>query len=537
MQRPPLPDTIKPVSAFDRVMTSAEMAMADAAAIAAGTPGTVLMERAGKAVADVVKARYDPAPVLVLCGPGNNGGDGYVAARHLKNAGWEVTTSQWPRDATLKGDAAWACGQWDGVRIDWPDRVPDNVSVVIDAVFGAGYRPRVQDSDLEPGLPVEVLGLLLTLDVDRIPVVCIDLPSGWLDDGTICGAWNHQPGGPVQTIVTFHRPKPVHVIQSLQGRLGEILVADIGIPEGASVTESIGLNRPSRWQHLFAWPGAGTHKHSRGRLHIVAGPALQTGAGRLAAHAGQRIGAGWVVLHGDGEAAKAMAARETSIMVKDMSADILASIGQGVGAVVFGPAAGLDESTSRRFWQLLEDPPTSPSGADLTHRESRTQLVLDADALTLASHDFGRFEAASRKFRPILTPHAGEFQRLFRPPVRQDAPLIPLVRYAAARCGAIIVLKGPDTVIAHPDGRAFLSSHATPFLATAGTGDVLAGLIGGLCAQQMDPFYACAGAVWIHGEAARRIGPGLIAEDLIAMIPHVMTDLAPDHLKPGRWMG
>jgi ADP-dependent NAD(P)H-hydrate dehydratase / NAD(P)H-hydrate epimerase len=534
MQRPPLPDTIKPVSAFDRVMTSAEMAMADAAAIAAGTPGTVLMERAGKAVADVVMARHDPTPVLVLCGPGNNGGDGYVAARHLKDAGWDVATAQWPKDAVLKGDAAWASGQWDGARIEWPEDELGRFVLVIDAVFGAGFQPRVLDGDFEAQLPEAVRKALYTAAFEGDGIIAIDVPSGMCDTGTVT-ADSIALDRAVLLTVTFHRPKPAHLFRR---GLGEVLVADIGIPESIAIPESIRFNRPAGWQHLLPWPEDWTHKHHRGRLHVVAGPAAHTGAARLAARAGQRIGAGWVVLHGHGQAVGELGAHETSIMVKDMSAGVLASIGEGVGAVVYGPAAGLDDLAARRFWALLETPPPSVMAAYTIDPASRfAQLVLDADALTHAAQDFERFANAARRVRPILTPHAGEFKRLFGQTVQSGSTSIAQVREAAAGCGAIIVLKGPDTVIAHPDGMVFVSKHATPWLATAGTGDVLSGLIGGLCAQQMDPFHACAAAVWIHGEAARRIGPGLIAEDLIAMIPDVLTDLAPDHLKPERWKG
>nr|MCU0883074.1 NAD(P)H-hydrate epimerase [Hyphomonadaceae bacterium] len=442
MSRPPLPDTIKPVSAFDRVMTSAEMAMADAAAIAAGTPGTVLMERAGKAVADVVMARYDPAPVLVLCGPGNNGGDGYVVARHLKQAGWDVTTAQWPKDVVLKGDAAWASGLWDGARIDWPEDELGRFGLVIDAVFGAGFQPRVLDGEFEPQLPEEVRKALYTAVHEGAEVIAIDLPSGMCDTGTPTADSIHVLGSVLLTI-TFHQPKPAHLQRQW---LGEVLVADIGLPEHSAVPESIIFNRPAKWQHFLPWPQGWIHKHHRGRLHVVAGPSMQTGAARLAAHAGQRIGAGWVVLHGLGDAARELAARETSIMVKDMSAGVLASIGEGPSAVVFGPAAGLDEVAARRLWALLETPPPSVMAAYTMDPASKfTRLVLDADALTHAAQDFERFAAAAKHVRPILTPHAGEFKRLFGKTVLPGPTSSPDVREAASRSGAIVVLKGAHT--------------------------------------------------------------------------------------------
>jgi ADP-dependent NAD(P)H-hydrate dehydratase / NAD(P)H-hydrate epimerase len=291
----------------------------------------------------------------------------------------------------------------------------------------------------------------------------------------------------------------------------------------------VSSNQPSSWMSQLPWPDYETHKHSRGRLHVIAGSPLRTGAARLAARAGQRVGAGWVQLHGEQKAASVMAGLETSIMVRLNRCADIEGLGDRPDAIVFGPAAGLDGQALAWLWALLEHPSLrSPK---------QVSLVLDADALTLASYDFDRFAKAAKTTVPILTPHTGEFERLFGLPLGPGSALIPAARDAVHRSGALMVLKGPETVIAHPDGRTCLSSHATPFLATAGTGDVLAGLIGGLCAQGMEPFLACCAAVWIHGEAGRRIGPGLIAEDLITMIPQVLADLAPEGLKPERWSG
>lgn len=521
------------------LLTSAEMRAADAAAIAAGVSSTALMEAAGAAVAQAVMARWTPRPVLVLCGPGNNGGDGFVAARHLREAGWPVTLAlmeqatfnpdqtgretdapadtarttltdrqperaQAARDA-LRGDAAWAAASWNGPVADWPAVIPPGTGLVIDAVFGTGLRAAP---------PPSVSGLLATASC---PIVAVDVPSGLSGDGDCMG-----PVAAAALTVTFHRLKPAHVLVSARPLIGEVVLADIGIPDQGQAAATLTLNAPDLWRAILPWPRTASHKHNRGRLAVMAGPRHATGAARLAARAGARAGAGWTAIFATAQSADIIAAHETSLLVQ-VRREPSCRPGDRFAAVVFGPAAGLDARARDDLWALCE-----------AAGQPEQVLVLDADALTLGSEAPARLWAALAARKAVLTPHEGEFARLF--------PSLPFNRIEGARTaarlsGAVVVRKGADTVIAAPDGRTCLNTHATPWLASAGTGDVLAGLIGGLCAGGMEPFEAACAATWIHGEAGLRVGPGLVAEDLLAVIPAVLNSLAPDGLKARSTVG
>jgi ADP-dependent NAD(P)H-hydrate dehydratase / NAD(P)H-hydrate epimerase len=270
------------------------------------------------------------------------------------------------------------------------------------------------------------------------------------------------------------------------------------------------LNGAELWLHRYPWPEIGGHKHKRGRLGVVTGGVANTGAARLAAMAGLRAGAGTVRLLCPPAALVVVASAVASPMVasfRDVH-DLLALAGQ-MQAVVIGPAAGVDETTRANVEALAK--------ADCT-------LVLDADAITVFAGEAERL-GGLLEAPAVLTPHTGEFERLFPGVLGAASSKIEAAREGARRVGAVIVLKGPDTVIAAPDGRAVVNMHATPFLATAGSGDVLAGIIGGLLAQGMDAFDAACAGVWMHGDAGRRVGPGLVADDLQPALRETIASL------------
>lgn len=477
------------------ILTVAEMTAADRAAIAAGTPGTVLMERAGSGVADAIRARVQKCPVAVLCGPGANGGDGFVVARKLKDAGWPVRLSLQGDQARLKGDAAEAARLWTGEIEPWGVEVLSEAEVVVDALFGAG---------LSKPLAAEVAEVLQTAEAARLPIVAIDLPSGLPGDHALpLGYAPH-----CALTVTFHRKKPAHVLEPGRSLCGEVVVVDIGLgePDHGPLFE----NGPDLWLDRFSWPEPEAHKHARGSLLVVSGHVHSTGAARLAARAGLRIGAGLSTVLSPPDALMVNAVALEAVMVRPFrNPGELADAAARAQAVVIGPAAGVDAATEANVLAL--------AGTDAA-------LVLDADALSVFQ------DAPERLFRAldeqdVLTPHPGEFRRIFPGLLEGARERITAARQAAERAGAVVLLKGPDTVIAHPDGRAAVTANGSPFLATAGSGDVLAGFIGGLKAQGMDAFdAACAGA-WIHAQAGADFGPGLISEDLPDLACHVLQRL------------
>ncbi|HET6467053.1 MAG TPA: NAD(P)H-hydrate dehydratase [Geminicoccaceae bacterium] len=473
------------------------MAACDAATIAAGVPGTLLMERAGRAVARAVVARFARRPVLVLCGPGNNGGDGYVAARHLRDAGWPVRLASLAPVARLRGDAAWAAKRWTGPVEDLAG--PGSVAgeLTIDALFGAGLARPLEG---RARAVVEALGSR------RPPTVAVDVPSG------IDGATGEVRGAAIEAdvTVTFCRLKPGHLLQPGRRHAGEIVLAEIGIPDRIVHEQESGLraNTPPLWLPALPRRGPQSHKYRHGSALVMGGPAHQSGAARLAARAALRAGAGLVSVACTTEALDVYAGRLTAVMTKciadDAALDALLADGRLSGFLI-GPGYGVGEATAARCARLLA---------------TGRPVVLDADALT--SHQ-GRLDALVRALHPacVLTPHDGEYARLF--PFQGDR--LSRARQAAARAGCVMLLKGADTVVAAPDGRAAIATLAAPWLATAGSGDVLAGLVLGFVAQGMPAFEAAAAAVWLHAAAAARHGPGLIAEDLSELLPGLLGEL------------
>jgi NAD(P)H-hydrate epimerase len=472
-----------------------QMGEADRLTAAAGTPAIELMANAGKAVAREIELRWSARPVIVLCGPGNNGGDGFVAARQLSEAGWSVRVALLGHRDQLTGAARHHAELWPGgIQQLVPDAL-DGAELVVDALFGAG---------LSRALDGPVAEILSAAACRRLPIVAIDVPSGLMGDtGEVLGA--------VKAVltVTFFRKKPGHLLLPGRRLCGEVAVVDIGIP--ASVLEQISPNTfendPGLWIGSLPRPQDGGNKYTRGHALISGGYPI-TGAARMAARAAARAGAGLTTIAVSSVALPVYAAALTSIMVQPLAVpeDFKGLLDEGhYKAFLIGPGAGTGQETRSRVLAMLA-----------TGRPT----VLDADALTtFAADPFALDHAITGPC--VLTPHAGEFQRLFDP----SGDKLTRTRVAARRSGAIIILKGGDTVITAPDGQSVINSNAPPTLATAGSGDVLSGIVLGLLAQGMEPFPAACAAVWLHGAAAAEFGPGLIAEDLPDLLPGVFCRL------------
>ncbi len=483
-----------------------QMAAADAAAMSGGMAGITLMENAGWALANAIAARCEPRHVLVACGPGNNGGDGFVAARYLARRGWPVRLALLGEASRLKGDAAQAASLWRGAVERLRPESLDGAELVIDALFGAGLsRP------LEGRARAFVAALNGRKEAGVLKVVAADLPSGVDgESGRILGDVAVQ----ADLTVTFFRKKPGHVLYPGRRMCGDTLVADIGIP--ASVLGELDIaafeNAPALWRDALPRFDARAHKYRRGHLLAVTGSASHTGAARLAARAGLRLGAGLVTLGSPPGAILVNAAHETAIMLArvETAAQLQEEIARRrISAVLIGPACGVNARTR-----------------ELALAEGDVPLVLDADALSVFQDNPDELFAAiaARNAPVVLTPHGGEFARLFPALSGNCASKLKCARAAARRSGALVVLKGADTVIAAPDGQAVVNTNAPPWLATAGSGDVLAGAVASLLVQGMAALPAACAAVWLHGAAASASGPGLIAEDLPEALAAVLRE-------------
>ena len=510
------------------LLTPQAMARADRLTIDAGTPGIVLMERAGRAVADAAAFRHPlGSRVLILCGPGNNGGDGFIAARVLRERGYRVEVQLFGTPEALRGDAAEAARRCGGSIVILPDEpfaagrsvtaAADRATVIIDALYGAGLG-----RDLEGA----AAAVVRAVNASGKPVVAVDLPSG------IDGATGAVRGVAIEASasVTFFRRKPGHLLLPGRRHCGTVILADIGIQPQVldEIGRDLSANGPALWGYDLHRPGLEDHKFTRGHALVLSGPMLATGAARLAAMAALRAGAGLVTLASPSEALAVNAAHLTAIMLKqvDSPADFARLLEDPrLNSCVIGPAAGIGPETA----ELVRAALGMRAG---TGKAPQRGFVLDADALTAFAEAPGRlFEAIAGHFGPVvLTPHEGEFRRLFPDLGPVDArganvPKTERARQAARRSGATVILKGADTVIAAPDGRVAINDNAPPDLGTAGSGDVLAGLIGGLLARGMPGFSAATAGVWMHGDCGRRAGAGLIAEDLPGQIPAVLADL------------
>ncbi|MES1990240.1 MAG: NAD(P)H-hydrate dehydratase [Pseudomonadota bacterium] len=494
------------ITAPNALLTPSQMSRADALTIERGTAGIVLMEAAGLAVAEVCASRYPASRVCVLCGPGNNGGDGFVAARLLRERGWTVSLYLIGDVSALKGDAALAAAAWAGPVLPLTEHAADHTDLVIDALFGAG---------LSRGITGVAADLIMRTNAiphsERPPVIAVDVPSGVSGDtGAAQG-----PALAADITVTFFRKKPGHLLLPARYLCGEVILADIGIPD--DVLHDIGPdtfeNDPVLWSRLLPRPNVERHKYVRGHALVVSGGPSSTGAARLAARGAARAGAGLVTVASPPNAVLVNAGHLTSIMLTPCAnADVLSKLleDKRKNACLIGPGNGVGQGTRENVLAALL------SGA---------AIVLDADALTsFAENPRDLFVAITGYFAgpTVLTPHEGEFKRLFP---NLAGSRLSRARAAAREAGAIIVLKGPDTIIASPEGEAIINANAGPELATAGSGDVLAGIILGLIAQGVPAFEAAAMGVWLHGAAGERAGHGLIAEDLPEALPAVWAQL------------
>jgi hydroxyethylthiazole kinase-like uncharacterized protein yjeF len=483
------------------------MERADQLTIAAGTPGFALMLSAGQAVAEAAMDLVEEGPVVVVAGRGNNGGDGFVAAAELAARGREVSVILLCERDSLQGDAASAARGWKYPVLPFNPQAIGRPALIIDALFGAGLNRPVK------GEPYDMIE---AINANGAPVLSVDLPSGINGDtGVVMGVAVR-----ATETVTFFRRKPGHLL--LPGRIfcGRGRLADIGIDLRVlkEIRPRTFENIPRFWHNSFPVPEIDGHKYARGHAVIVSGDLAATGAARMAARGALRVGAGLVTVASPRDALAVNAAALTAVMVRPIDTAIeFAELwtDKRLNTCVIGPGAGVGGRT-RDFV--------------VTALSAKRNLVLDADALTsFADAPDHLFEAIKASHDPqvVLTPHEGEFPRLFsdisnKHPGRSK---LERVRAAAERSGTVVLLKGPDTVVASPDGRATIASNAPPWLATAGAGDVLAGMIAGMLAQGAAAFEAASIAVWMHGEAAREAGPGLIAEDLPEVMPAVFRHL------------
>ncbi|WEX79040.1 NAD(P)H-hydrate dehydratase [Sinorhizobium numidicum] len=482
----------------DILVTPAEMTAIDRDAARSGIDSFALMRSAGMAVS-AAALRLFPAALrfVALCGPGNNGGDGYVAAGALADSGANVTVFALGDPKALKGDAARAHRACSLAASPAETYEPQPGDVVIDALFGAG---------LARDLPEQVKEIVERVTGNGTPVLAVDLPSG-IDGHT--GGVRGSSFIAAHT-VTFMALKPGHLLMPGRARSGTVEIFDIGIPARlvAARAGNLRLNTPRSWAHYVSALDPATHKYKRGHLGVLSGGELSTGAARLSAAAGLRAGAGLVTLASPSKALAVNASHLTAVMLKEIkdAGDLSGWLqDKRLNAFVLGPGFGIGKK-ARDFALMLCD----------------RALVLDADGMS--SFREGRAELfekiASSGGEVVMTPHEGEFARLF-PEIAADAALSKIEKaQAAARLShAVIVYKGPDTVVAAPRGRCVVNTNAPPWLATAGSGDVLAGIIGAHLAQGFPAFEAAAAAVWRHGEAGTEAGRGMTAETLVENIP------------------
>ena len=478
------------------VLTTNEMTQADTLAVKAGVPSLDLMEAAGASLVREIRKRWTRRTVVVLAGPGNNGGDGFVVARLLNQIGWPVRIGLLVDKQSLRGDAKINAELWGGKIEKLSVGLLENAELVVDALFGAGLSR-----------PIEGVGrdILNAVNSKKIPTVAIDMPSGVNGNtGEIMGV-----AAKVDLTITFFRKKPGHLI--LPGRLhcGEVVVTDIGIPKGvlSKIRPITYENSPQLWRGMLPSPNPDDHKYTRGHVVVFGGNEM-TGAARLAARAARRVGAGILSIVTPADAKRVYDQFDAGNLVVEFSEKHEFSTflnEKRRNAVLVGPGNGITNLTRKCTISALE---------------SKNKVVLDADALTVFEGDpdtlFERIKGPC-----VLTPHRGEFDRLFK----IDGDKLSRCRQASSMANSVIILKGYDTIISDVSGRTVINSNAPADLSTAGAGDVLAGMVVGLVAQGMETFEAACAAVWLHGEAGNLTGTGLIAEDLSENLPIVLAKL------------
>ncbi len=480
------------------ILSTEQIYQIEQATLQEGDLGCVLMENAGFSVTQQINHYYKPCRVLVICGPGNNGGDGFVIARLLQEGGWqEVAVMLYGEMDRLKGEAKIAATKYGGDIIPFDYNIVREFDLIIDAIFGVGLNRDIDD------VLCDAIDVINRYGKD---VVAVDIPTGVNGDtGQIMGA-----AIKASLTVTFSRKKLGHVLMPGKGRVGEIVVADIGISEGfiQQLDVNIWDNNLSLWGDKFPLPTSEQHKYDRGHVVVVGGPIKSTGAACLASVSALRIGAGLVSVACPESALMVYATKLTSVMTKSIvtAQDYTDFIGdKRKNVILIGPGTGVNDMTKERVLQSLE---------------FKKNCVLDADALTIFQDD-PQLLFDSIDSQVVLTPHEGEFARIFK----IEGGRLEKARQAAKISGAIVVLKGADTVIAHPGGEVVINDVAPPWLATAGSGDVLAGIIAGLMANNMSPFDAACAGVWVHSQAANLAGIGMISESLPDFIPQVLAEI------------
>lgn len=491
------------------LLSNEEMQQADRLTIDSGTSGLELMTRAGAAIAELVQRLVGAKAVIhVVCGPGNNGGDGFIAAKILRDQGFHVVVGCLVNINALQGDAALAALYWGGPILDADAINLDRADLIVDALFGSGLsRP-----------PEGVAKAIIErINAAQCLILSVDVPSG-LDGNT-----GHAEGCCIKAhhTITFARFKPGHFLLPGKTLCGMLHLADIHISDLviAGLSPQTFQNQQLLWQHQFPQPLQEGHKYFRGHALMISGPAFQTGAIRLAARGALRIGAGLVTIAAPFKAIPEHASQLNAIMLKGFKgsnglAELLKD--SRLNAVCMGPGLGHGPSTRELVKVALN---------------TGRQVVLDADALTSFAGDAQALADLKGDARLVITPHEGEFAKLFQghsnisEQITKAGSKLEIARLAAHMLQCIVVLKGADTVIASPDGRAAINATGTPYLATAGSGDVLAGFITGLMAQNMPSFEAACAGVYIHGLAGEAVGAGLISEDLPEQMPKIMAGL------------
>lgn len=485
-----------------------EMKEAEQRAITHGVSGLQMMGCAGREIAKIIKKRFSnkDANILVLCGSGNNGGDGFVVAKHLHHAGYRVHAIAMTSLDQLAPDALYMAKQcnapktvYQGDDRFWEEHLA-KADLVIDALFGTGLSRPIEGN---------VFRLIEAVNKSSAKVIAIDIPSGIdANTGGLLGiAMN------ATMTVTFEAKKPGHILQPGKAYVGELQVVGIDIPTDvmASFTPSILRNTPMVWgKHLPIRPEA-SHKYHAGHLVVRGGEVLQ-GAAKLVSLSGLRVGAGLVTIAVPSKALPQYCASNLSVMQKPV--DTVEEWNQFVSdprvtAMVIGPGNGVGELTKQLVFASCR---------------LGKSLVLDADGLTSVGGDIDSLTQLTHD-HVVITPHEGEWERCFARKLNSQDDKVTRARATASLLKGVVVLKGNDTVIASHDGRIVINDHTTSLLATAGTGDVLSGLIAGLMAAGMKPFEAACAAVWIHGDLALRTGIGMISEDLPDTIPEVLQSL------------
>lgn len=486
------------------ILSSEQMNAVDGLAIAdlknRGLSSADLMEEAGRAVSRSIVGSVDGKKVLIICGPGNNGGDGFVVARHLKEHGFKITLALLGDLNNLMGDARLMADSWTGeIKPISPDIVT-KYDVIVDALFGTG---------LSKDISGELKETIVKINDSKALKIAVDIPSGIKgNSGAVLGI-----AFKADLTITFCRKKPAHYLYPGKEYCGETTLADIGIDNRAvmEIKPDTFENHPDLWSNKLPALKQNGHKYNRGHAVIVSGNMISTGACRLAAMAALRSGAGLVSVSSPDDALNVHASHLTAIMIRRLSELNNDLNDDRLNAWCIGPASGVTGHTRKAVLSIIR---------------SGKKTVLDADALSVFEEGpLELFEAINKlpDFNCVLTPHSGEFGRVF--PYLKQLDKLTATRNAAKLSGGVIIYKGADTVIAAPDGRAVISSVAPPTLATAGTGDVLAGIITGLLAQGMPAFEAACAAVWLHSESAKKIGLGLISEDLAKEIPTILQEL------------